>query len=48
MNSKNEHIQFTSEFENNDRFPFLDSMDFRENNIFHTTVYCNPGNSALN
>lgn len=47
MNSKNERIQFISEFEKNDRFPSLDSVVFRENNVFHTTAYCNAVNSVL-
>lgn len=38
MNSIEEHIQFTSEFENNDSLPFLDVMVFREHDSFHTIV----------
>ena len=40
MNSKHPNIKFSSEFEENDSFSFLDVKMTRRNNQFVTSVFC--------
>ena len=42
LNEQNADIQFTKEFEDNGKLPFLDCLVSRDNNELRTTVYRKP------
>jgi len=47
MNNQHASMKFTSEFESNDIFSFLDIKIIRENNKFSTSVYRKPTFSGV-